>query len=101
MKRKMKQEMVVSDFFSRSIRITRTCRNRIPVDYTYDEYNKKIVDVVEETRETYGDYEEGREKQIASKGSEGNNKPTETTTIIKRKQGRGGRRLTRNSTLLV
>ncbi|CAN8252289.1 unnamed protein product [Cochlearia groenlandica] len=78
MKKKMKQGKVVSVNFSRSVRATRSCRNRVPVNYTYEEYDKMISDAVEETEETYRDDEEGTEQQITSMGSdnssEGNNK---------------------------
>ncbi|KAJ0248550.1 Uncharacterized protein HA466_0156340 [Hirschfeldia incana] len=63
-KKKMKQEMVVN--ISRPIRFTRSCRNRKPATYTFDEYDKMITDAVEDTNETDRDDEEGTEQQSAS-----------------------------------
>ncbi|KAG7556496.1 hypothetical protein ISN44_As11g025220 [Arabidopsis suecica] len=85
MKKKMKQEMVVNVNFSRTLRTTRSCRNRMPATYTFDEYDKMISDAVEESEETDGDEVEGREQQSASLGSndssEGNKmKSTEDET---------------------
>ncbi|KAF3593197.1 hypothetical protein DY000_02026030 [Brassica cretica] len=48
-KKKMRQEMFVSANISRPIRFTRSCRNRKPVTYTFDEYDKMITDAVEDT----------------------------------------------------
>ncbi|KAL1212666.1 DDT domain-containing protein DDR4 [Cardamine amara subsp. amara] len=69
MKKKIKQERVVSVNFSRLIRATRACRNRIPASYTYDEYDKMIDDAVEEAEESDRDDEEGKEQESASLGS--------------------------------
>ncbi|CAL9231571.1 unnamed protein product [Arabidopsis halleri] len=69
MKKKMKQEMVVNVNFSRTLRTTRSCRNRMPATYTFDEYDKMISDAVEESEETDGDEVQGREQQSASSGS--------------------------------
>ncbi|KAG7551911.1 hypothetical protein ISN45_Aa06g025360 [Arabidopsis thaliana x Arabidopsis arenosa] len=85
MKKKMKQEMVINVNFSRTLRTTRSCRNRMPATYTFDEYDKMISDAVEESEETDGDEVEGREQQSASLGSndssEGNKmKSTEDET---------------------
>ncbi|CAH2044427.1 unnamed protein product [Thlaspi arvense] len=65
-KKKMKQEMAVRVSFSRPIRTTRSCRNRMPATYTFDAYDKMISDAVEETEETDRDDEEGNEQQSAS-----------------------------------
>ncbi|VVB17195.1 unnamed protein product [Arabis nemorensis] len=77
-KKKLKKEMVVSVNFTRPIRTTRSCRNRVPATYTFDEYDKMIDDAVEETMETDQDDEEGRMHQSGSMGSndgsEGDNK---------------------------
>ncbi|CAN6912075.1 unnamed protein product [Brassica oleracea] len=62
----MRQEMFVSANISRPIRFTRSCRNRKPVIYTFDEYDKMITDAVEDTDETDRDDEEGIEQQSAS-----------------------------------
>ncbi|CAH8352243.1 unnamed protein product [Eruca vesicaria subsp. sativa] len=40
-KRKMKQEKVVSVNISRPLRLTRSCRNRKPATYTFDEYDEE------------------------------------------------------------
>lgn len=71
-KKKMRQEMFVSANISRPIRFTRSCRNRKPVTYTFDEYDKMITDAVEDTDETDRDDEEGIEQQSdISKTEEG------------------------------
>ncbi|XP_013598551.1 PREDICTED: uncharacterized protein LOC106306467 isoform X2 [Brassica oleracea var. oleracea] len=71
-KKKMRQEMFVSANISRPIRFTRSCRNRKPVIYTFDEYDKMITDAVEDTDETDRDDEEGIEQQSdVSKTEEG------------------------------
>ncbi|XP_010421419.1 PREDICTED: DDT domain-containing protein DDR4-like [Camelina sativa] len=78
LKKKMKLEKVVNVNFSRPMRITRSCRNRMPATYTFDDYDKMISDAVEEREETDKDEVEGREQQSASLGSnessEGNKK---------------------------
>ncbi|KAL0738619.1 hypothetical protein Bca4012_014829 [Brassica carinata] len=63
-KKKMKQEMVVN--ISRPIRFTRSCRNRKPATYTFDEYDKMITDAVKDTDDTDRGDEEGTEQQSAS-----------------------------------
>ncbi|KAF8091002.1 hypothetical protein N665_0458s0007 [Sinapis alba] len=66
-KRKMKQEKVVSvNISQRPIRFTRSCRNRKPATYTFDEYDKMITDAVEDTDDTDRDDEERTEQQSVS-----------------------------------
>ncbi|CAH8272239.1 unnamed protein product [Arabidopsis lyrata] len=79
MKRKMKQEMVVN--FSLPLRTTRSCRNRMPATYTFDEYDKMISDAVEETEDTDGDEVEGREQQSTSNDSSEGNKVKSTEDV--------------------
>ncbi|CAN7024978.1 hypothetical protein IGI04_024398 [Brassica rapa subsp. trilocularis] len=78
-KKKMRQEMLVSVNISRPIRFTRSCRNRKPVTYTFDEYDKMITDAVEDTDETDRDDEEGIEQQNASLA--GSNNSSEDTKM--------------------
>ncbi|XP_056864919.1 DDT domain-containing protein DDR4 isoform X2 [Raphanus sativus] len=86
-KKKMKQEMVVSVNISRPIRFTRSCRNRKPATYTFEEYDKMITDAVEDTYETDRDGEEGTEQQSASllgsNGSSEDNKMKSTEDVPK------------------
>ncbi|GMI81442.1 DDT-RELATED PROTEIN5 [Hibiscus trionum] len=49
--RKKKQEMILSSLRSSSgTGITRTCRNRRPVSYTFDEYDRAIDEAIEVTK---------------------------------------------------
>ncbi|XP_039024166.1 DDT domain-containing protein DDR4-like isoform X1 [Hibiscus syriacus] len=49
--RKKRQEMLLSSFRSSSCAgITRTCRNRRPVSYTFDEYDRAIDEAIEITK---------------------------------------------------
>ncbi|XP_024020798.1 DDT domain-containing protein DDR4 [Morus notabilis] len=49
MKRKQMQERVLNDCRSSSTRVTRSCRNRRPVNYTYDNYDRAIWEAIERT----------------------------------------------------
>ncbi|CAF2014450.1 unnamed protein product [Brassica napus] len=112
-KKKMRQEMFVSANISRPIRFTRSCRNRKPVTYTFDEYDKMITDAVEDTDETDRDDEEGIEQQSdISKTEEGapesdngdvkeieKSKEDSEEKIQFRAKNRMRQRLTRNSAL--
>ncbi|KFK27811.1 hypothetical protein AALP_AA8G433000 [Arabis alpina] len=69
-KRKMKKEKAVNVNFTRLIRTTRSCRNRMPATYTFDEYDRMIDDAVEESMETDQDDEEEEEQQSGSMGSD-------------------------------
>ncbi|ESQ32098.1 hypothetical protein EUTSA_v10004303mg [Eutrema salsugineum] len=85
-KKKMKQEMAISVNFSRPMRITRSCRNRMPATYTFDEYEKMISEAVKDAEEMDREDEEGKEQQSASlvvtnDNSEGNNKMKSTEEV--------------------
>ncbi|XP_039059990.1 DDT domain-containing protein DDR4-like isoform X1 [Hibiscus syriacus] len=71
--RKKRQEMLLSSFRSSCAGMTRTCRSRRPVSYTFDEYDRAIDEAIEITkrRKTIEEQSQGQKLPRQTFGSNG------------------------------
>eukprot|EP00257_Ricinus_communis_P015223 XP_015573095.1 DDT domain-containing protein DDR4 [Ricinus communis] len=63
LKQKQRQERLLNDFTSYGTGITRSCRSRRPISYTFDDYDRAIDEAIEVTKKSKTTKEQRNEKK--------------------------------------
>ncbi|XP_041022803.1 DDT domain-containing protein DDR4 isoform X2 [Juglans microcarpa x Juglans regia] len=91
LKRKQRQDMLLNSFSNPHVTgITRSCRTRNPISYTFDEYDRAIDEAIQLTKKGKASLEQSPEREGAEHGTRNGNGGQEMYTGSKENSGERG-----------